>query len=495
MASKLDTGAEVIFSSGKADAHARRLSRAVADGSLRRIYAGVFTSNLDSPLETVVQRHWSSIVGYLLPGAVLALSSGWVQRPENGVLHVRRGSTRRTVELPGLVVQVHPGPGAITESPSADVPYQGIFVPTEERTLLENLYSGRGSAALVKSQADIEARLDRILTLRGEFKLNELRDRARAVATQLNMPKEQGRLEGLIGALLGTHEEKKLKSQQALARAAGRPYDPERVELFDTLRAELAREVLPQIPEQTVTWQARENFAFFEGYFSNFIEGTTFEVAEAEQIVFEGAIIPNRSEDSHDILSTFRAAMNSPWRDKPATTDDAFLDWLKGVNAMVMQARPDKNPGEWKDRANQAGNTLFVAPELVPGTLREGFVRIKALEDPMARAFMTMFVVTEVHPFRDGNGRTARLAMNAVLTAAGLCRIIVPTVYREDYLLPLKRLTNAHEAQPYIRSLMRIQDWTARLNYNTARSDVKEALERCNAFKEDLRNFKLIFPD
>ena len=48
---------------------------------------------------------------------------------------------------------------------------------------------------------------------------------------------------------------------------------------------------------------------------------------------------------------------------------------------------------------------------------------------------MVMFVVAEVHPFSDGNGRTARLAMNCMLSARALSRIIIPTVYREDYLL------------------------------------------------------------
>ena len=71
-------------------------------------------------------------------------------------------------------------------------------------------------------------------------------------------------------------------------------------------------------------------------------------------------------------------------------------------------------------------------PELVPGTLCDAFERIQALADPVARALMTMFVVSEVHPFMDGNGRTARLAMNSVLSSAGLSRIILPTVCRED---------------------------------------------------------------
>jgi Fic family protein len=95
---------------------------------------------------------------------------------------------------------------------------------------------------------------------------------------------------------------------------------------------------------------------------------------------------------------------------------------LQSVNALVMGKRADKKPGEWRDKANQAGSTYFVAPELVPGTLREGFARIEALTHPVARAIMTMFVVTEVHPFIDGNGRTARLAMNCALSAERLSR-------------------------------------------------------------------------
>jgi Fic family protein len=64
-----------------------------------------------------------------------------------------------------------------------------------------------------------------------------------------------------------------------------------------------------------------------------------------------------------------------------------------------------------------------------------------------------MRVVTEVHPFIDGNGRTARLAMNCMLSAEKLSRIIIPTVYAEDYLLPLKALSHHREAQPLVAEL------------------------------------------
>jgi Fic/DOC family len=240
---------------------------------------------------------------------------------------------------------------------------------------------------------------------------------------------------------------------------------------------------------------ARENFAFFESYFSNYIEGTTFTVAEAESIVFDGRIIENRSADSHDILGTFAAATRSPWRDRPAQDADGFLAWLKSVNAQVMQQRPDKRPGEWKDQVNQAGSTVFVLPELVPGTLREAFERILALVNPLARALMTMFVVSEVHPFIDGNGRTARLAMNCVPSAASLSRIIVPTVYREDYLLPLKALSNNADARPFVAAMTRIQSWSAAFDYGVPRDQLRVRLAACHAFEEDLKSYRLVFPE
>ena len=42
-------------------------------------------------------------------------------------------------------------------------------------------------------------------------------------------------------------------------------------------------------------------------------------------------------------------------------------------------------------------------------------------------AFM-LFLVSEVHPFIDGNGRVARIMMNAELVAGGQVKILIPTV-------------------------------------------------------------------
>lgn len=484
---------EVVFNSDD-PTHNKRLQRLVEKGDLRKIYSGVFTSNITSSIESIVIRNWQEIVGYLLPGGVVSFRSAARAGPESGKLYISRGKVRRVVELPGLSVNVIPRPGPIVDPLDGDAPLKQLFLASEARWILENLSAAKGVAERVVPREELEAYLDKILVIRGEAGLNRLRDKCRKISERLELKKEFDRLDKIIGALLGTHAKKQLKSHQAVARAAGKPYDPLRLQLFDVLFSHLRAEVMPDIDDKAPSGTALDNFAFYESYFSNYIEGTTFLISEAEQIIFEGKLIPNRSEDSHEVIGTFRAASQSPWRDKPASNEDEFLAWLKSVNALVMKSRPEKQPGQWKEIANQAGSTIFVDPTLVPGTLREGFARIRALEHPLSRALMAMFVVSEVHPFLDGNGRTARIAMNAELTASELSRIIIPTIYREDYLLPLKALSNNNDPTPFVRMMVKIQKWSASFNYDQSRNKLTNEIKACNAFEEDGRLFRLIFP-
>ncbi len=494
MASLADTMPELVVVDEKDAAAARRVRRLAAQGALKRLYPSIYTSNVDSPSETIVLRHWRAIVGHLLPGGVISHRSAFDSRPYEGTLSITRGKTRRDLRLPGLTVHIVPGPGARPEPPAPDSRFGALYLASDPRRFLENLTRGRGWTSRVLPQEALEAALDRILMVGGPKRLNQLRDHAREIAPSLGYDAQFKRLDSLVGALLGTHQAKYLTAKQALARAAGCPYDPNRLEIFDALFTALNQATLESIQDSAPTGVAREDFAFFEAYFSNYIEGTTFEIEEAEAIIFEGKIIENRNEDSHDILGTFRAATTSPWRDRPPQSADEFLVWLQNVNALVMQLRVDKKPGEWKERPNQAGGTFFVVPELVIGSLREGFERVRALSHPLAQAVMIMFVVTEVHPFSDGNGRTARLAMNCMLSAQRFSRIIIPTVYREDYLLPLKALSHNKIAEPVISALSRVQRWSAAFDYSLPRSQLRESLARSNAFQEDLRNYKLLFP-
>nr|WP_262906220.1 Fic family protein [Hymenobacter terricola] len=166
----------------------------------------------------------------------------------------------------------------------------------------------------------------------------------------------------------------------------------------------------------------------------------------------------------------------------PQSAED-LLAILQRRHAQLMRARPDKRPGQWKEYANQAGLTSFVDPGLVRGTLHEGFKLYRSLSEPLARAQFMMFMVSEVHPFDDGNGRLARLMMNAELVSAGQCRIIITTHAREGYLDALRRLSRQSEPSLYIRMLSGAQQFVADLQ-PTSYELVRAQLEGQNAFTE-----------
>jgi hypothetical protein len=49
-----------------------------------------------------------------------------------------------------------------------------------------------------------------------------------------------------------------------------------------------------------------------------------------------------------------------------------ILDGLKECYRLMLERRPEANPGEFKETVNYAGQTKFVDPVFVRGTLLEG---------------------------------------------------------------------------------------------------------------------------
>ena len=120
---------------------------------------------------------------------------------------------------------------------------------------------------------------------------------------------------------------------------------------------------------------------------------------------------------------------------------------------------------------------------LVRGTLIKGFDFNKALESPFAKALFILFMISEVHPFNDGNGRISRIMMNAELVHADQSKIIIPTVFREDYLNGLRRLTRKSDPSVIIKAISRVRQFSA----NIIGEDFEETrryLEGTNAFKD-----------
>lgn len=473
------TAPEVFVSDA---AISKAVSEALARGQIRKLGSRLYTRNLDEDPEKLVLRCWYHLITAYYPDALITDRTALENRPaSDGSVCLISEKTRDTV-LPGLVFRPRKGPGPLKN----DMPFVGgAHLASSTRAYLENMRHSRARAgrfARTLSREEIESRLETLIRQQGEDALHRLRDEAREIAPLLGLEHEFNDLENLIGTLLGTRETK-MRSPVGKARAAGNPFDPDRILLFEALFAALRDSMLTARPAPERTARANANLSFFEAYFSNFIEGTKFDVEEAEEIVFGGVIPNDRPADAHDILGTYRIVSDPAEIETLPSDFNGFLALLRRRHAIIMGARPDKNPGAFKAQSNRAGGTVFVKPDLVNGTLEQGFAFLQGIDEPLQRAIFMMFLVSEVHPFADGNGRAARIMMNAELIARGQERIIVPTAYRTDYLGALRALSRNSHTTPLIRMLDYAQRYTRAINWQHF-GDARMALEQTGAFTE-----------
>ena len=472
---------EIVMATSDKSLSQQRTSM-IKKGLLRKIAPKIYTTNLEDEPDVIIRRNVFYIIGQLYPQAVISHRSAYELKPTaDGDIYLTY-SYSKNISLPGLTVHLMEGP----KGTEHDMPFiENLYISSLERRTLENLQKGRarGNSSKCLPRTSIEEFLERMLQVNGESGLNAFRDKARVVSKELDMKEEFETLNHIIGAILSTKPSGILTSASAQARAQGEPYDSERIRLFGVLFEALHNSPLPLIDEPNVENAAFRNFAFFESYFSNYIEGTEFEIEDARTIIETGQPLPDRNADSHDVLGTFQLVASRREMRRTPSSSDELIELLQDRHRILMAARPDRNPGMFKMQNNHAGDTHFVDCTLVRGTLRKGYEFYQALEHPFAKALFMMFMISEVHPFNDGNGRISRIMMNSELVAADQSKIIIPTVFREDYLNALRRLTRKGDPSVVIRALSRVRQFSANItgdNFEVTR----KYLESCNAFKD-----------
>lgn len=481
-------GEELFFTSSLSAAAARTLQRRATAGRLIRVNKGVYAFPAsDDELAAIVRRNWQRVAAVAVPGGVVshvsAMKGGVLPSGELTVSHPT--VFNKKVVLPGLTIRVVRGPGPLPGDLVLRAP--GIHYAGRTRMLLENI--GRKGSLRVPRE-DVEALLVLVLNASGEKTLNDIRDQAVTLAPALGAEKALKELLSIIEALLEAHSKGKLRTREGLAVARSFPVDPERSARFETLAAYLRTEPLPRI-ESTITGMARQHFGFIESYFSNYVEGTKFDIEQARDIVMHKVIVPNRVEDSHDILGVFHLAIAAY---SPPIAGPEFLEGLKRWHAEMLKMRPEVNPGTPKLNANYAGTTKFVEPAYVRGTLEEGSRLALSIPEGLARAVYYAFLVSEVHPFDDGNGRLSRLVMNAELTRTGLSRIIIPMLYHPQYVDCARALTRWNDPKGFVRSLVNMARWTSQFDYSNLDMLI-QSLRASNALEESPTQFRLLNAD
>lgn len=457
---------------------AKKLSKEYRRGKLQRIYQGIYSDDLKSEIKKIVMENWMRLLPHIVSHGILAFRTALELKPQrlgNEAVIFVVSTYVKTIKLPGLIIKIYKG----NNHEFIEQILPNLMRSITPRNLLENLTIVRGSSYIgVKTigSEGVETLLARELHLRGEKHINRIRDEAKQISEKLSYQNEYQKLNQIISALLSTHTHKNiLSSPYANALIHKRSYDEYRIQLFDALVVYLKKcTFFYRAFKYSAT--SFKNLSFYESYFSNFIEGTEFMIDEAEDIVFKGMEIDNRHADSHDVLSNFLITNDFSEMGITPNNPVEFIEILQKRHAILMKERPEKRPGEFKQRENKAGNTLFVSPGDVLGTLLQGFERYRLLKPGIEKALFIQFLISETHPFDDGNGRLSRIMMNAELVSQSQCKIIIPNVHRDNYLNGLRLASRDKCFRTYVRVMDQAQAYTASvdwLDYGSAREKLE----------------------
>jgi hypothetical protein len=470
-----------LFFGGGTAAERQSISRGVKTGKLVKLFTGIYTDEVERDPAAIIRENVWEAAANLFPGGVISHRTALDPRPTpEGFFYVTHNRSQK-IEIHGITMVEMKGPGPIEgdKKMSAFNIYQSQY----ERALLENLQVSKGAVPKSLGREFVEQELYNRFLRGSEKEINRIRDRAREIADQLDMAKEFAILNKIVGALLSTQPAKELSTEVGKAIAKGEPIDSERLKMMESLAIDLSKESFTKHPalSNKVAWF---NFSFFEAYFSNYIEGTILTFEEAKEVIDSKNPLPNKRDDSRDVLGTFMLTNDlNEMRTTPKSAEQ-LIEILQRRHSILLGSRREKNPGMFKQRNNQAGSYQFVDHRLVPGTLKKTFKFYEYLNDPVAKAFFVMFMVAEIHPFEDGNGRIARLMMNAELVAANLIKVIIPTVYRTDYLGALRAMSLRLNSIPFTRMLSRSFDFSATLT-QPGFEDMLTYLKSCNAFETE----------
>jgi Fic family protein len=170
-------------------------------------------------------------------------------------------------------------------------------------------------------------------------------------------------------------------------------------------------------------------------YTSNAIEGNTLTLRETAEVIEHGITVGGkRLKDHLEAVDHYEALL---WMREIAGVDvpvnEAVVRELH--RRVVARSEPEIAGVYSPHRRRIAGSpVVFPNPLKIPELMAAFGTWLAGLEETPAAIFEAHFRLTAIHPFSDGNGRTARLLMNLLLLRGGYVPVAVRPEDRARYL-------------------------------------------------------------
>ena len=186
-------------------------------------------------------------------------------------------------------------------------------------------------------------------------------------------------------------------------------------------------------------------------YTSNHIEGNTLTKRETTLAIEEG--ITSSSKPIKDYIEARNHAKAFDYivslKDAEITSYEAVI--LK-IHELILNGINDADKGKYRSvRVRIAGsNAILPNPLKVPDLMSDFCKMLDCREDTILKAIEAHYKLVEIHPFIDGNGRTARLLMALILLRANIIPLIIQPRERKRYLDSINRRdVSGHVLQYY----------------------------------------------
>ena len=198
--------------------------------------------------------------------------------------------------------------------------------------------------------------------------------------------------------------------------------------------------------------QLREYYKIGLTWTSNALEGNSLTESETKVVIEDGITIGGKPLRDHFEAVGHAEAFDLLYRlAKRREITEAEILKLHRVFFFRIDA---KSAGHYrKEPAIITGATIELPPPSRIKTVMAEFVseipELRAKVHPVEFAALLHLRLVTIHPFIDGNGRTARLLMNLALMQDGFPVTIIPPVVRPAYIEALKA-SNAGDNRPFI---------------------------------------------
>ena len=198
-------------------------------------------------------------------------------------------------------------------------------------------------------------------------------------------------------------------------------------------------------------------------YTSNAIEGNTLSAAETTLVIEQGITIGGKPLKDHleavDHFDAIRYVRALARQARPLTAAD-----VRQLHHLVVQRSRPEIAGRYADQGRYVltddGRFSFPSPAEVPALMGDFAAWLAAAPDAPETAFAAHRRLVAIHPFNDGNGRTARLLMNLVLIRAGYPPVAVRPEDRPAYIRGLQKTDAGQPLSDLDRLLYRRLDAT-----------------------------------